>query len=401
MHIAVQHTRFFRAVYKSSPQQCYVLSGINIRIAHRIAVVASKHFALPVTYMQTLVALFTCVVRRYGYQFHTCKQTLIRQELTKLVEIPFANSCSKFLAFFIGGKTDAFEFFNSNSFSFYFGNRYNTLADGVINNGTGCPFPSRKPFQNTLGVLCAFGLERTPYFLSLFSIGGKFIRRKCLSVAKSCQFQKPHIHTQEAFHVLHIIFHHINCLKQVEFTFSVQQICFSFDVRKIIRIVADKRHFQPAANRPDRDSIIRFIGQDAAIIRDRAKWFEGAFHFPIQFVSISHLRYATNYHLTTQIRSTFNGMVAGIVEFKLLKGFLLPSYIRNQITSLVRFFDSLKQTFSLFIRRQQLYFQVKFHNTNIRLFQVRENYLVTLKAMGVVAYLPTTQSDGWVSRSFL
>ena len=68
---------------------------------------------------------------------------------------------------------------------------------------------------------------------------------------------------------------------------------------------------------------------------------------------------------------------------------------------LVRFFNGLKQRLSLFIRRQQLYFQRKFHKANIQLFQVQENYLITKKAMGVVAYLPPTLRDEWVSRSFL
>ncbi|MGH2563501.1 MAG: hypothetical protein ACRDE5_03245, partial [Ginsengibacter sp.] len=76
------------------------------------------------------------------------------------------------------------------------------------------------------------------------------------------------------------------------------------------------------------------------------------------------------------------------MKFELLKGFLLPSYIRNQVASPVRFLNSLKQRLRLFISRQQLYFQRKFHKTKIQLFQVQENYLFTLKAMGVVAYLP-------------
>lgn len=57
---------------------------------------------------------------------------------------------------------------------------------------------------------------------------------------------------------------------------------------------------------------------------------------------------------------------------------------------LVRLFNRLKQTFSLFIGGQQLYFQREFHNAKIQLFQVQENILFTLKALGVVAYLPPT-----------
>ena len=165
--------------------------------------------------------------------------------------------------------------------------------------------------------------------------------------------------------------------------------------------MADKRHFQPAANRPDGNNVVGFVSQDATVIRDRAKWFESPFNLLIQLVGISHFRYAPYDYLTAQLRSTLNGMVAGIMQLKLLKGFLLPSYVGNKITSLVRLFNRLKQTFSLFIGGQQLYFQREFHNAKIQLFQVQENILFTLKTLGVVAYLPPTLRDEWVSRSII
>lgn len=400
MHITVQHTRLFRAVY-ICPQQGYVNTGVIVSIKHRLAVVTSKYLALSIAYVQTFVALLACIVRCNSNQLNPCNRRFVGQKLAQLIKVPFANSCSKLLAFFVSGKANAFEFLNSNAFPFQFGNRNNLLTNSVVNNCACRSLFSRKPFQNAFCIFCAFGLKRTSYFLSFFSISGKFFRTKCFAVAKGCDFQKPHINTDKFLHIFHIFFNHINCLKKVKLTFSKKQVCFAFDVRKIVRVVADKRHFQPAANRPDGNNVVGFVGQDATIIRDRAKWFESPFNLLIQLVGISHFRYAPYDYLTAQLRSTLNGMVAGIMQLKLLKGFLLPSYVGNKITSLVRLFNRLKQTFSLFIGGQQLYFQREFHNANIQLFQVQENILFALKALGVVAYIPPTLRDEWVSRSFL
>ena len=394
------HTRLFAVVYgtakRSNIERCVYIS---IHIVS--AVIAFKHLSFPVAYMVTVAASLACISWINQNNRNTVKNSFIGNVLTQLIERPFTYTTSKLFAFFQRRKTDAFKVFQSNPFVFFFRNLNNLFGNGVIDNRSGGTFSARKPFQEFFTSSCAFALNGASYFLSFYSISFKLFRVKFFSITKGRQDHQTKVNAQERFYVFHIIFNYINSLKQIEFTFSKKQICFAFDIRQVVRVVADKRHFQPAANRPDGNNVVGFVGQDATVIRDRAKWFESPFNLLIQLVGISHFRYAPYDYLTAQLRSTLNGMVAGIMQLKLLKGFLLPSYVGNKITSLVRLFNRLKQTFSLFIGGQQLYFQREFHNANIQLFQVQENILFTLKALGVVAYLPLTLRDEWVSRSFI
>lgn len=77
MYFAIQHTRLFRTVYISCPQQGYVNTSIMVSIKHRLAVITSKYFPLSVSYMQTVMALLTCVVRWYGYQLYACTNRFV------------------------------------------------------------------------------------------------------------------------------------------------------------------------------------------------------------------------------------------------------------------------------------------------------------------------------------
>jgi hypothetical protein len=89
-----------------------------VGIKHRIAVLTSKLFAPPVSYVEAVRAGFTRVGGWHRNQFNTTKQRLIFKKLPKLIKRPFANTCSKLLALFIGRKANAFQILNSNSFAF-------------------------------------------------------------------------------------------------------------------------------------------------------------------------------------------------------------------------------------------------------------------------------------------
>ena len=179
MHLTVQHTRLFRMVY-IHPQQCYVLCCIFISIEHRIAVVTSKLFALSIAYMQTIMASLTRISRWHIYQFNTIKQTLVSKKTSKLIEVPFTYSCSKFPAFLIGRKSNTFQILNGNSFAFGFSKLNNLFTNSVIDNCTRSSFFARQSFQDFFRAFRTFALKRTPYFLSFFSIIVKFFRIKRL-----------------------------------------------------------------------------------------------------------------------------------------------------------------------------------------------------------------------------
>ena len=167
MHLTVQHTRLFRAVYRS-PQQCYILSCIFVSIEYRIAVVTSKLLALSISYVEAIGASLTRISRWYNYQLNTVKQTFVSKKTSKLVEAPFTYSCSKFLTFLAGRKHNTLQILNGNSFTFGFSKLNNLFTNGMINNCTRSSFFARQSFQDFFRAFRTFALKRTPYFLSFF-----------------------------------------------------------------------------------------------------------------------------------------------------------------------------------------------------------------------------------------
>src|SRR5690606_27709299 len=119
MHLTVQHTWFFRMVY-IHPQQRYVLSCIFVSIEYRIAIVTSKLLSLSLPYVKTVRTSFTRISRWYINQLNTIKQALIGKEPSKLIEVPFPYSCSKFLTFLVGRKSNTLQILNGNSLTFGF-----------------------------------------------------------------------------------------------------------------------------------------------------------------------------------------------------------------------------------------------------------------------------------------
>lgn len=211
------------------------------------------------------------------------------------------------------------------------------------------------------------------------------------------------IHTQKGFHILNIIFGNINGLKQVKLTFLVNQISFPFNVRNVFRIVADKRYFNPTADSPQRNNIVRFVGHYPTIVGNTTKRLESTFGFLIKFVSIRNFCNTSYQYLTTKFKRGFIGMVCSMMEFKIIENILLPSNVRNGIANSISLLHCVEKQVSLFISRQKFYFQCEFHNANIQLFSYIRKYSLilsnNLKALRV-AYLPPSK-ERWVSRSIL
>jgi hypothetical protein len=317
----------------------------------------------------------TCICRWHNDQLNSAHQTFIGQKLSEPAKIPFANPAPEFLALLFCRTANPLKVFNGNPLALHSGNRNNLFTDGVIDNGSRSPLLSRKPFQNTLGVLRAFGLMRTPYFLSFFPIVCKFFKVKFFFVAEGGYFNQAHVYADKFFGIFDRLCRYLYGLKQVKLPFTVSQVSLTLDVGKVIRPAADKGNFEPASNRPDGNHVIRLIVQDAAIITDSAKGFEAALDLFIQLISIRNHTDAANDDLTAQISSASGGMVRSTVKFKLLKSFFLPGDIRNQVTGQVRSFNGLKQQGRLLIIRKEFYFQGQFHGTKILNNLVPKNYL--------------------------
>ncbi len=201
--------------------------------------------------------------------------------------------------------------------------------------------------------------------------------------------------TDKTFNIFNIFFGNFNGLKKIEFTFLVNQVRFTFNVRQIVSIMANKFHpLQSAIHRPQRNTIFS-IRKDASIISNCAKYAKFSFNFPVKFVSISNFRDATHYHLSRKIKTILYSVIGFVMEFILVVNFLGKSGIRNFIAGGIRFLQSIFERSTLFLCRQKFYLQRQFHNAKIRNnFIYLTNYLLT---KGERQFLPPTLRDEWVS----
>ncbi len=356
--------RFFGHVY-GCPKQCYVLSCIIISIEHRIAVVTRKLFSPPATYMEAIRARFTCEGPGNNNQGNTIKLALVCKELSKLVKAPPAYFRSKLLSFLIGRESNVFQILNGDPFLFGFGQFNNSFTNGMIDNRSVCSLFPGKPFQELLSAFRAFGLNRTPNLLSFFSVFLKLFRIKRLSIADSGNINKPHINTYKFLNIFNIFIRDLNGLHNKKLSLFVHQIGLSFDVRKIIAVMANKWNLLTATNTPDRNNITWLIAKNPAIIRDGPQWSEGPFGFLVNFISIRHFGDTANKYLGRKLRGFFKLVIAPVMDLVLIKYFLFPYNIRHSIANHVRFFDRLQKRFGLFTRWQKLYFKRQFHYPKI------------------------------------
>ena len=381
MQSTAKHIRLFRVYYRT-PQRSNIDRCVHISVHIVSAVIAFKYLSFPIAYVVAVATSLACISWINQNNLNTIKNGFVGYVLTQLIERPFANSCSKFLAFFQRRKADTFKVFNCNPFIFFFSNLNNLFGYRVVDNRSGGAFSATKPFQEFFTSSCAFALNGASHFLSFFSIGLKLVRVKFFTIAKSSNTYQTKVHTRERLYIFHIIFNYINSLKQVEFTFSKKQIRFTFDIRKIVGIVANKWHLQSASNRPDGNHIT-FVRKNTTVISNAAKWFKSTFNFLIQFVGISHFGDTAYQYLCGKIRGTFQFVVNLIVNLKLVKYLLLPSYFRNSITNRICFLNSFKEQISLFFGRQKFNLQRKFHGTNLtQIFEIT-------KSEQQVAFLPS------------
>ena len=377
MHFTVQHTRLFRLVY-CNPQQSNVDSRIVVSIKHRIAVFTLKYLAFTISYMETIMASLTCVWCRYSNQFNIIHQAFVDKEVAKLMKTPFSHPCSEFLSFVIGRKSNSRQVLNGNTSALGLSKLNDVFRNSVIDNRAMSSFFARKPFQNLFSVLCAFALKRTAHLLSFFSIILKFFGIKRLAITQRGNIHQSHINSNKFFNVLYLFIGKFNSLEKKVFSFSAQQISFAFNVWKPIWAMADKRNLGSTVNCGKRNNIVGIISHYSTVISNCPHWSKHPFNLFINLVTIRNLCNGTYNELSRKFKRGLDAMISKVMEFKCVKGLVVPRYIGNFITSIIELNNCISEQFCLLIQRDQLYFQCQFHNAKIiHLFEKVKYYLLT------------------------
>lgn len=396
------HSRFFGCVYRY-PKQRDIFSGIKIcinSIYFTICVGAFKHLIGSFPNVFTAMAGLTRIPWVNCYNFHTIKQPLVFNVLSKHREIPFTKFSPKLLISSFTCKSNSGKVFNGNSLTLLFGRLNNRFCNRVINYGSVSLFFARKPFQKFSRTSCAFALNRTPNPLPMFTIFVKSISRMLNTIRSYNYIIQAKVATNKFLNILNIFFGNINGLKKVKLAFFINQISFPFDVRNIVRIMANKVNFLSATDTPQGNNIVSFISHYPTIISNATKWSKSAFGFLIQLISIGNFGYLPNKHLGRKVKRSFVRMICAMVQFKIIENLLLPSNVRNGITNSVGFLHRIEKQVSLFIGRQKFYFQCEFHDTNIQIiFLYRKIITNFVKQFNYGAAIPPigSRADQWVS----
>ncbi len=405
------HSRFFRHIYRCPKQRdnfrSIIISVYGIYIA--VCVCAFKHFVCSFANMFTFTASLRTVSRINHNKFNPIEQSLIFKFYSQICKAPFTKFCPKLFVSLFRSKSDIGKVFNRNTFTLFFCRCYNRFTYCMVNQISRCSFLATKPFRQlpaipfsgTLRSVCLC-LNRTTNFLPMFTISIKPLGRMVNTIRSCYNRCQTKITTNKLFHVFNIFFGNINSLKQVKLTFLVNQVSFTFDIRNVIRVVANKINFLPTTDTPQRNNVIRFVGHYPTVISNATKWFKVPFNFLIQLISISNFRYLPNKHLRRKVKRSLVDMIYFVMKPEIIENLLLPRHIRNSITNNISFFHRVEKQVSLFIGRQKFYFQCQFHITNIQnsfdIFKyLKEIIILSLTKEGIVVQFLPEAKDFWVS----
>ena len=403
MQIARQHTRFFRQVY-DNPKQSDILCGINIRIHIASAILALKRLVVSCPGMLALVASLRSICRWNDNQLDSGKFALVGKELPKLTEIPRIEFCFKGLVSPFGCFANVFQVLNGYAGASLSGFGNNILGNGMVDYHCSGLFSPFKPFQksgaSTLALpcsaFCAFGLNRTTYFSLFFPISVKRVGRIGFTIRSAYNVGYAKIKSDKILNVFDLFFRNFNRLKEEKLAFLENKVSFSFDIRKIVGVVAYKRNTLPFLNSPNRNRIFG-IRQYPAVITDAAKFSETPLDLFVKFVGICNFADTAYNHLCRKIKVFTDSGVAMMVYFKLSENLILPYHIGDAVTRSISFLDSIKKKIALRLVWKKFNFQCQFHTINIlHSIEKTKSNLVLISKASKAQFLPQTE-DLWVS----
>src|SRR5690606_4212398 len=122
--------------------------------------------------------------------------------------------------------------------------------------------------------------------LSVFPIGINPVGSMFNAIRSNDNISETEIHTDKGFNIVNVLFGNINGLKQIKFTFFVNQISLALNVRQISRIMANKVYLLPTADTPQGNDIIRLVSHNPTIISNTSERLKTSLSFLINLVSI-------------------------------------------------------------------------------------------------------------------
>lgn len=377
MQGATIHIRLFGLVY-NNPKQGDIPCGIDVRIHIVPAIRALERLAVPYTKVMTMAASLRSICRFDDNQPDTRKSAFVRKERTELTEIPSVELASESLVPTLGGLTYLAKVFNRKADASFLCVGNDLFGDGVVDYRCGGLFSPAKPFQEFLAASCAFGLNGTTDFESLFTILIQSVGGVGSAFGRTDNVRNAEVKTYESFRILDFGFGNIDGLIKVELAFLESKIRFSLDVRNVFFVVADKRNLLTFPDCPN-GNFGFLVRKNSGIVTDAPVGSELTLLLVVEFVRIGNLADAADNHLSGEIELLTNIVITKMVDFELVESLVRPSDVRNVGASLIGFFHGLEKKRPLLIAGENLYFQDQFHIANVLKVFCSTTFLITKK----------------------
>lgn len=341
MQRATVHIRLFRLVY-DNPKQGDIPCGIDVRIHIVPAIRALERLAVPYTEVMAMAASLRSICRFNDNQPDTRKSAFVCEERAKLTEAPSIEFASESLVPSLGGLTYLAKVFNRKTDASFLCVRNNLFGDGVVNYRSSGLFSPAKPFQEFLATSCAFGLNGTTKFESLFTILIQSIGGISSTFGRTDNVRNTKVKTYNSVRILDFGFGDIDGLIEIEVSFLEDKICFSFDVRNVSFVMANKRNLLTFIDSPN-GNFGFLIRQNSGIITDAPVGSELTLLLAVKLVRIGNLADTPGNHLSGKIELLTNVVITKMVDFELSESLVRPSNSRNIVARLVGFFHRLEK----------------------------------------------------------
>ena len=377
MQGATIHIRLFGLVY-DNPKQGDITCGIDVRIHIVPAIRALERLAVSCTKVMAMAASLRSICRFDDNQPDTRKSAFVREERTELTKVPSVELASESLVPTFGGLPYLAKVFNGKTDASFLCVENDLFGDGVVDYRCRGLFSPAKPFQELLATSCAFGLNGTTDFESLFTILVQSVGGVGSTFGRTDNVRNAEVKTYNSVRILDLGFGNINGLIEEEVSFLECEVCFSLDVRNVFFVVTDERNLLTLSDSPD-GCLGFLVGQDSGIVTDASVSSEITLLLVVEFVRIGNLADAADNHLSGEIELLTNIVITKMVDFELAESLVRPSNIRNVGTRLVGFFHGLEKKRPLLIAGENLYFQDQFHIANVLKVFCLTMFLITKK----------------------
>ena len=334
-----------------------------------------------------------CVRRIDQFYWRTRELGLVADKQTQLAERPIAVSCALFGATNPNPRANAAQIFKCNRSFRVFGLSNNVLTDTVILVCLKATLASRQLLQAPFGRLGANSLKGGAAIGTALPDLFNCLTGVCLTIGIRGDVYDTQIDAQNTLYVNWFRFLNFGSWNQIPTPLDTGKIALTYAPVKQFALAwaAHKGNSLPTANRPNRNRG-EFIGQNALIKRNRAKWFEYSLRLLVEFVSVGDFSNTAHNQLRAQPGLLTNIVIDQAMNIKLLERTQIPGHLTDLVTSGVSCLERLVEQVSLYRSWLQLKLYSKSHNMTIpQIEYMREK----AKAAKAVRFLPRLKRVGF------